>query len=218
MKPEFDRRDPESETGENFHRSPAEAIPTLLSVERQTLRRYSCIAELSCGDGALVVPLRARGFHVIAADFIDRGCPDAQVRDFLAPETTGYVASLGRAACVMNPPFNKADEFVIRACELFDYVALILRLRYLGPQHFVAANGTREISGRPVWTQTRIPLARVIIPARRWPMMHRDGYDGPKQNGGMTDSCWFIWEKGHTGPFWGIREPDAEILRRVINS
>ncbi len=214
MKPEYDRRDAVSQTGRNFHRSPAEAIPSLLSIERPALLRYACIAELSCGDGALVTPLRLQGFRVVAADIVDRGCPGAHVRNFLADDTAAYVASLGRAACVMNPPYNAGEAFILRACEMFDYVALILRLRYLAPQHFVDGEGVRAPRGRPVWTQTRIPLARLILPSSRWPMMHRDDYEGPKVNGGMTDSCWFVWEKGHTGAASILREPDSEILQR----
>jgi len=216
MKAEFDRRDPVSQTSLNFHRSPDEAIPTLLSIDEPVLRRFSLIAELSCGDGALVTPLRARGFRVVAADLVDRGCPGSHVRDFLAEDTKHYVASLGRAACVMNPPFNAVEPFLLRACELFDYVAFILRLRYLGPQHFVDDTGTKDLKGPPIWTLTRIPLARLIMPASRWPMMHRDGYEGPKVKSGMTDSCWFVFEKNHRGAPQIHREPDAEILQRTF--
>lgn len=217
MKPEFDRRDAESETGANFHRSPPEAIPTLLSIEHQTLMRYAGIDEPACGDGRLVLPLRAKGFDVWAADIVDRGCPDCIVQDFLMPDASSHAVMRRRRACVTNPPYNRCEEFVLAACERYDYVAMILRLRYLGPQHYVDG-GAAAVTGRPIWAETRIPFARIILPASRWPMMHRDGYVGKKVSGGMTDSCWFIWEAGHKGPAEILREPRSDILQRVIKS
>jgi hypothetical protein len=215
MKPEFDRRDAVSEDGLNFHRSPPEAIPTLLSIERPVLRRFAAIDEPACGDGALVLPLRTEGFSVIASDIVDRGCPGATVRDFCMGSPWFYRRDRG---CITNPPFNRAEEFVVLACARYDYVAMILRLRYLGPQHFIGDDGAPIVSGRPIWTGTRIPFARIILPASRWPMMHRDDYEGEKVKGGMTDSCWFIWERGHKGPPLILREPRSDILKRSLDA
>ena len=42
-------------------------------------------------------------------------------------------------------------------------------------------------------------LARVHIFRRRLPMMHRDGWQGPKASSAMA-FAWFIWDRAHTGP------------------
>jgi hypothetical protein len=42
-------------------------------------------------------------------------------------------------------------------------------------------------------------LARVWVFRKRLPMMHRDGWEGPKGNSGMA-FAWFIWDRSHTGP------------------
>jgi len=43
------------------------------------------------------------------------------------------------------------------------------------------------------------PLARVHVFSKRLPMMHRDGWTGPKASASM-DFAWFIWQRGHNGP------------------
>ena len=37
------------------------------------------------------------------------------------------------------------------------------------------------------------PPARVHVLSRRLPMMHRDGWDGPKASSQMN-TAWFVWE------------------------
>lgn len=211
---EHERRDRENGHPQHFHRSTDEAVPCLLSVEGARLKSFDFIFEPACGDGALVVPLRDAGFKVIASDLIDRGCPDAHVQDFLAADFgTKSPAQRRRIACFTNPPFDHADQFILKACANYDYVAMILRLRYLAPQHLTDEAGRADIhKGTPVWQQTRIPLARVIIPKSRWKMMHRDGYDGAKLKGGITDFAIFIWEAGHAGDARIVKEPDSRFL------
>src|SRR6266536_3969575 len=44
-------------------------------------------------------------------------------------------------------------------------------------------------------------LPRSIFPAasRRFPMMHRDGWDGPRATNAMA-FAWFVWDARHEGP------------------
>jgi hypothetical protein len=211
---ENERRDRANAHPQNFHRSGDEAVPCLLAVEGGRLKRFEFIFEPACGDGALVVPLRDAGFKVIASDLIDRGCPDSHVQDFLAADFgTKSEGQRRRIACFTNPPFDRADAFILKACANYDYVAMILRLRYLAPQHLIDDAGQGDIhKNAPIWQQTRIPLARVIIPKARWKMMHRDGYAGPKLKGGLTDYAIFIWEAGHSGSPLIVKEPDRRFL------
>jgi len=197
---ESERRDTPRGEGLDFHRSPVEAVPCLIRCEGQRLRQFLHIHEMACGDGALVRPLRQSGFRVEASDIADRGCPASYVADYLADEALHRPGIAG----VTNPPFNRAEEFILRACQQYDYVAMVLRLRYLGAKHLVTPpgmTGVIEMPGKsPLWINTRIPFARVIVPDGRWSMMHRDGYAGPKTESGMIDFGWFVWDAAHQGP------------------
>ena len=89
-------------------------------------REHDLRGVATCGDGALVTPLRAAGFKVIASDIVDRGCPDSHVQDFLAPAFgTKTEAQRRRVAGFTNPPFNRACEFIVKGCEHYDYLARI---------------------------------------------------------------------------------------------
>jgi hypothetical protein len=180
----------------DFHRSPVEAVPCLIRCEGARLRDFFAIEEMACGDGALVTPLRKAGWQVHASDIVARGCPGQTIGDYLARPVRGV--KVGRAG-VTNPPFNRAEEFILKACEEFDYVAMVLRLRYLGAKHLVPMPGIDLSRKSPIWANTRIPFARMVVPDGRWSMMHRDGYGGPKTESGMIDFCWFVWDAEHTG-------------------
>lgn len=193
---ENERRDTPKADTRDFHRSPAEAVTCLLRCEGGRLRQFFHIHEMACGDGALVIPLRRAGFRVEASDLVARGCPASSTGDYLAKPLIHRRGVAG----VTNPPFNAAEQFILRACQEFDYVAMLLRLRYLGSKHLVNIGQPEgPVERRPIWANTRIPFARVIVPNARWPMMHRDGYQGPKTESGMIDFGWFIWDAEHIG-------------------
>jgi hypothetical protein len=158
--------------------------------------------------------LRSAGFTVRASDIVDRGCPDSFLRDFLADERISYRGT--RIGCFTNPPFNRDEEFVMQACERYDYVAMVLRLRFLAAKHLVDDAGAATRSGEPLWQQTRIPFARVILPKSRWPMMHRDGFAGEKTDSSPTDCAIFVWEAGHRGPAVIVREPDERYQPNLL--
>ena len=158
---------------EDFHRTPLEAVRALLEIERSRLP--SVIWEPACGDGAIALPLRAAGYDVIASDLVDRGCPDSEVADFLDISTGPCAPGI-----VTNPPYSLARRFVVRALASSPYVAMLLPLGFLAGQR------------RMPWHRGS-PLCRVHIASRRLPMMHRDGYDGPKATSGV-DHAWFIWD------------------------
>jgi len=42
-------------------------------------------------------------------------------------------------------------------------------------------------------------LARILVFAKRLPMMHRAGWEGRKANSGMA-FAWFVWNQNHHGP------------------
>jgi len=174
-----------AERGPDFYASPYAALPPLLVAERRRLPRT--IWEPSCGNGALVLPLRNRGYEVIASDLHDWGCPDSHPHiDFFSQRTT-EIADLipddGRFGIVTNPPFGGVEEYIERAVGLAPYVALLLRLAFL------------ESEGRMNWFP-HVGLRRVHVIGERLPIMHRHGYEGPKlSNAGMC-FAWYIFERG----------------------
>lgn len=205
---ESERRDTKASSvgdGLDFHASPPEAANVLLSAERRRLRMFDAIAEPACGDGALVLPFRRAGFGVVASDIVRRGCPQSNAADFFALRGSGATRLM---AHVTNPPFNRAVEWIWHACARHDYVALLLRARFLNGKHardfarpqtdgsFVKRRG-RNV---PLWAATRIPLARIVLTDGRLPMMHRGDYDGPKTESSSIDFNWYVWDADHRGP------------------
>jgi hypothetical protein len=166
--------------GLDFYATPFAALPPLLAQERKRMPRF--LWEPACGNGALVVPLRNRGFDVFASDIVDRGCPDSCIADFFQ-----HRIATGRQGIVTNPPFDGAaggiEDFTEHACRLVPYVAIFARLAWF------------ESEGRYHWFR-HCGLSRIIKIADRLPMMHREGYEGPKQ--GNSGQCfgWFIFEPG----------------------
>jgi hypothetical protein len=169
------------ERGDDFYASPYAALPPLLVAERRRLPRT--LWEPSCGNGALVVPLRNRGFDVVATDLNDWGCPDSTSDVDFLENVAGQFAPKGQFGIVTNPPFNIVESYVERAVERAPYVALLLRLAFL------------ESEGRMRWFPT-VGLRRVHIIGERLPMMHRHGYEGPKLTSAAMAFAWYIFEHG----------------------
>jgi hypothetical protein len=168
-----------AERGLEFYRTPIEATRALIAIEGSRLP--SDIWEPACGDGAIADPLRAAGHYVYATDIAARGY--GSKHDFLL---TGCDPTIG--AVVTNPPFSLAQEFVNKAFSFpsVHYCALLLRLSFL------------ESQKRKGWFQAN-PPARIHVSSRRLPMMHRDGWDGPKSTSTLAHA-WFVWLRGYDGP------------------
>jgi hypothetical protein len=170
------QRHPHAERGLDLYETPAVAVEALLRVEK--IPHY--VWEPAAGRGAIVRVLRDHGHAVIASDIFDYGglhfC-----RDFL-----GEIGMPAGCECVLtNPPYRDAERFVAHALELSPLVIMLLRLAFLE-------------SERRCPILEGVGLARIYCFRKRLPMMHRDGWQGPKANSGMA-FCWMIWERGYTG-------------------
>ncbi|MFD1944712.1 hypothetical protein [Paradevosia shaoguanensis] len=166
--------------GPDFYASPFAALPSLLVAEGRRVPRV--LWEPSCGNGALVLPLRNRGFEVAATDLHWWGCPDSVGEVDFFSNLADVHAPKEPFGIVTNPPFDGVEEYVERAVGFAPYVALLLRLAFL------------ESEGRMRWFP-HVGLRRVHVIGERLPMMHRHGYDGPKlSNAGMC-FAWFIFER-----------------------
>lgn len=169
--------------GDDFYASPYAALPPLLVAEGRRLPRT--IWEPACGNGALVLPLRNRGFTVHATDKNAWGCPESEPGiDFTSDLAERFRASLPQdIGIITNPPFNIIERFVERAVAMAPYTALLCRLAFL------------ESEGRMNWFP-RVGLRRVHVIGERLPMMHRHGYEGPKLSSAGMCFAWFVFEPG----------------------
>jgi hypothetical protein len=176
------RRHALSERGNDLYETPPEATRALLKVER--LPRY--IWEPACGRGTIVNLLRERGHDVVASDIADYSVPITAPgywgRDFLLERT----APAGTECILTNPSYRIAAAFVRHALALCPRVIMLLRLA------FIESTRRSDIldGGK---------LARVYPFANRLPMMHRDGWTGPKASSAIP-FAWFVWDASHRGP------------------
>jgi hypothetical protein len=166
----------------DLYETPSCATLALLR-EEPLLRRPQKIWEPAAGRGAIVRVLRAHGHEVVASDLIDYGDPTCFSRqDFLLE----HKAPQDCECILTNPPFSLAEEFVAHALELCPRVIMLLRLAFL----------ESERRSRILDAGT---FARVHIFRKRLPMMHRDGWEGPKASSAMA-FAWFVWDRTHNGP------------------
>jgi hypothetical protein len=172
------RRSPLSERGDDLYETPTVVTEALLRVEDLPHR----IWEPAAGRGAIVNVLRGRGHDVVATDLVDYGIPGQEARrDFLLER-----AQDGVGAIVTNPPYKLADQFVEHALKLCPRVIMLLRLAFL-----------ESVRRTPILDSGH--LARVHVFKRRAPMMHREGWTGPKITSALA-FAWFVWDRSHSGP------------------
>jgi len=169
----------QAERGADLYETPPQAVHALLKVE--TLPHT--IWEPACGPGSIVQVLRNTGRTVHATDLIDWGCPNSLaganfLRQMQAPPLID--------AIVTNPPYSLAAEFVRQGLTLCPLVIMLMRLA------FIESMGRSDILDDGT-------LARIYPFANRLPMMHRDGWDGPKASSAMA-FAWFVWQRDHEGP------------------
>ena len=175
-------RHPLKDRGADLYETPPEATLALLRAENLPHR----IWEPACGRGAIVNVLRAAGYEVVATDLVNYGPPITPPgyygRDFLMERK----APDGCEAIITNPPYRLAEQFVAHALELCPLVIMLLRLAFLESER-----RRRILEGGA--------LARVHV-FRNWlPMLHRDGWAGPKASSAIAYG-WFCWNCGHRGP------------------
>jgi hypothetical protein len=172
-------RHPLSARGLDLYETPAVAVEALLRAETLPQRLW----DPCCGPGAIVKVLRAAGHEVIGSDLEDYGDPTHFYRrDFLME----HKAPDGCECIVMNPPFQAAQQFVAHALELCPAVITLLRWAFYESER---RTPILEDCG----------LARIHLFRKRLPMMHRDGWKGPRASSAIP-FAWFVWDRTHRGP------------------
>lgn len=186
------------------YQTPPQAVTALMEAEELP----PVIWEPACGPGAIVRVLRAAGHVVYATDLVDYNSPDQDQSgwDFLLERQ----APIGVQAIVGNPPFKLAAEFVEHGLSLCPKVIFLLRLSFL------ESEGRSNIldSGQ---------LARVHVFRNRLPLMHRDGWEGPKSTNTLA-FAWFVWDRDCIGPpilnriSWRncVSQPDTSPIRGTL--
>jgi hypothetical protein len=170
------RRHRLADRGLDFYETPAVATQALLRCE--SLPRL--IWEPAAGNHAIADVLRSEGHDLICSDIVERATALDFVADFLTiTEAPKYATTI-----VTNPPFRIANQFVEHALALCPTVVVLARLAFL------ESRARRDLMRA---------LARVHVFENRLPMMHRDGWGGPK-SGSAISYAWFRFERGHLGP------------------
>lgn len=169
-----------SERKDDLYETPEVATKALLSAEHLP----EIIWEPACGPGAIVRVLRGAGHKVYATDLVDYGCPDSESRrDFLLDRHPDFYVG----AIVTNPPYKLANEFARHALTIgVPKIVMLLRLAFMESERRTAILDGGQ-------------LARVHVFRNRLPMMHRDGWSGPKASS-STAFAWFVWDRDHKGP------------------
>lgn len=186
------------ERGDNLYETPVEAVLALLRLEQFG----PFIWEPSCGRGAISRVLEASGFEVHISDLNDYGTVTADgvcqdVGNFLTSE-----ASEGDVDIVTNPPYGDVlNAYVAHALRVHKprKMALLLNVNFYGGSESDDRKFALDIC----------PPARIYWFSRRLPMMHRDGWDGPKASSQMN-TAWFVWERRADGSYG-----DQTVIRRV---
>lgn len=158
----------------DLYETPACAIKALIASGEQL---NSPIWEPCAGRGAITRQLQAAGFLVIAQDLVAYERADAGIEtpiDFL-------MECEARGSIVTNPPYKLQNQFIRHGLNLGCKVVVLLRLASL------------EGEGRSDLIDCH--LRRVWLGRERLPMMHRDGWEGPKGNSGAP-FAWFVFEPG----------------------
>jgi hypothetical protein len=161
-----------AERGLDCYWTPPEATRALMRIERLP----KSIADPCCGTGAILDVLKASGHIVYGSDIVNYGWPHAVVRDYLAEPV-----EMNGVAIVTNPPFRLAEKFIRKAiAEGCGYHAWLLRTNFL-----------ESIGRLPLWRDH--PPNRVWFSSRRLPMMHREGWAGPRATSNQA-FAWFVWD------------------------
>ncbi|MFD1328275.1 hypothetical protein [Mycoplana ramosa] len=178
------------EKGDQLYETPIEAVRTLLALESFS----ATVKEPAVGKGAILRPLEDAGYEVMIADLVDRGIATRhgelqQVGDFLLSVAGGSAG----VDIVTNPPYAElANAFPAHALREHKPRKMALLLNWNFAAGFDDPNR--------VFVMDENPPSRIYLFTRRLPMMHREGWDGPKASSQMN-TAWFVWERNDDGSY-----------------
>lgn len=163
-----------AERGDDLYETPPQATQALM---RATNLPHT-IWEPAAGRGAIARELRAQGHTVYTEDLVAYEGADVGIvpgADFLMNRHSPY----GVGAIVTNPPYKLANQFIRHGLGLGVPFYALLRLAALE-----GAARSDLIDGH---------LHHVWCGIERLPMLHREGWDGPKQATSTLPYAWFLF-------------------------
>jgi hypothetical protein len=164
-----------AERGADLYETPAAAVRALINVEKLPID----IWEPCAGRGAIVRELKRGGHRVTAHDLNAWPGADSGIKtpiDFLMERE----APASCSCIVTNLPFKLADAFIRHGLTLVSRVIVLQRLAAL------EGDGRSDLIDRH--------LRRVWLGRERLPMMHREGWNGPKLAVAGAPFAWFVFE------------------------
>jgi hypothetical protein len=168
-------RHPLAHRSNDLYETPSQATDGLVRAESLPVR----IWEPAAGRGAISRVLVAHGHDVIAQDLVAYTGADPAITspvDFLKERAPPP----GCWCIITNPPYKLADDFVRHSLLLVPRVIMLLRLMALE-----GASRSDVIDGH---------LRRVWSGIERLPIMHRDGWSGPKIASAGFPFAWLVFE------------------------
>lgn len=134
----------------------------------------SLIWEPACGDGAMSKVLESIGHSVISTDLRENSGYGKGGIDFLT------ATRIKCDAIITNPPFNLAEQFIIKALTVSPIVAMLFKSQYW------------HASGRT-------KLFEEYPPAYVLPLNWRPDFMNGEKGGSPTMDClWTVWKTGET--------------------
>ena len=175
------------ERKDDLYETPEVAVRALL---RHWEPPNAFVWEPCAGRGAISRILVHEGYIVSAQDLVDHPGKDDYIKtniDFLM-ETTPPMANM---TIITNPPYKLADQFIRHGLSLGCPFVALLRL--------MAIEGSRK-------SDIMAKCSHIFAGIERLPMLHRDGWLGPKQVNSTIPYGWFVFNPEHNGD---------TILRRI---
>lgn len=157
----------------DFYPTPPECTEAL--IEFIGYREGQRVLEPACGDGAISKVLLSKKLMVLSSDIADRSYGFSNV-DFLQMDDNKWFDFI-----ITNPPFNKSEEFILKALPMARTVCMLMKCQY--------------------WhSKKRLKLFTEHPPAFILPLTWRPNFmfDTLKKSSPTMDVSWTVWIKGTT--------------------
>lgn len=178
---------------DDLYETPEQAVTALLRVERLP----KVVWDPCAGRGAISRHLEAAGHTVIKHDLVAYDNADPGIItsvDFLMEQRPPK----GCRSIVMNAPYKLADDFIYHGLSLGCRVFAFLRLMALE-----GVDGRKRGSGvRSMLIDKH--LVRVWAGKERLPMMHREGWEGKRNESAGVPFAWFVFYPEELLPYSGV--------------
>lgn len=165
----------------DFYPTPPEVTIALM----EFLKLKPCkIWECACGNGAMSNVIKNYGHEVIATD-LNTG--------------TDYLKTEGKADVIItNPPFNLSAEFIEKALNEADIVAMVLKSQYWHAK-------------KRIDLFTKNPPAYILPLTWRPDFLYQERVKGGKTGAPTMEIIWTVWIKGNTNSkYIPLLKPDSK--------